>query len=819
MSNELQRIGEIDFFKKCMEKISVNPKSLTEEEQYQILTVAALLMKKYSLDRRYTSYVELAYFIILNYSIAFDDYRPLYDFSIAFGLYPISDTITKNGLISFDTISNALLEQRIKEEYSYNNIIETFEQKKLREHALSSKDEHNQKSYVAPTSFGKSHLILSHIQKYFEKGKKYAIIVPTKALLMQTYKNVKQLNIDTKILTHDEMYQEDNTDFIGVLTQERAFRLINNEKHKIYFDFLYIDEAHKLLKKDDRSILLARLIKLNKLRNNNCRILYFSPLLENSSNLLLIENDNIDEKRIKFNLKEPKIFEYKKDNTKHIYNRFINQFFPLKTTATNIFSYIKNEQGRKNFIYLSTPKKIEYFTGEFSLDKEIINDDSKIDGIVYNLKEYVHKDFNMIDYIKKGILYIHAKLPDNIRNYLLDKFSKLSQLNILIANTVILEGVNLPIDTLFVLNTYKLEQKDLVNLIGRVNRLNSIFTNSVDFNKLQPQIHFLNSDEYGGKRSNFSNQITKWLRKTNFIDELQNPLLNNFDKSSIKEQKDIEKIKSIQENEKIFFSEPNTPQKKIEKKLVELGINNIYRELSQVVNILYKKFIYYRNNPQEINNLHIMDKLKFFFIDELTQYIDDYAVKRLENDLAIKYYKVFLKNKKLSLKQKISEQFDYYKSQNIPLYIGTSFGEKSFDEIKNIGTSERYSPKVYIDLSTKTDKEIVNFIILKQCIEDDFVSFKLFMFFQLMLDYRIINLDEYNQVVYGSNDTKFIQLVKLGLPINIVHKLMTDKQIDNIYTDKNGNIQCKNEFHQYKEKLDDLIKFEIDRVIISSTQK
>lgn len=812
MSNELQRIGEIDFFKKCMEKISVNPKSLTEEEQYQILTVAALLMKKYSLDRRYTSYVELAYFIILNYSIAFDDYRPLYDFSIAFGLYPISDTITKNGLISFDTISNALLEQRIKEEYSYNNIIETFEQKKLREHALSSKDEYNQKSYVAPTSFGKSHLILSHIQKYFEKGKKYAIIVPTKALLMQTYKNIKQLNIDTKILTHDEMYQKDNTDFIGVLTQERAFRLIN--KHKISFDFLYIDEAHKLLKKDDRSILLTRLIKLNKLKNNNCRILYFSPLLENSSNLSLIENDNIDEKRIKFNLKEPKIFEYKKDNTKHIYNRFINQFFPLKTTATNIFSYIKNEQGRKNFIYLSSPKKIEYFTGEFSLNKEIINDDSKIDEIVYNLEEYVHKDFNMIDYIKKGILYIHGKLPDNIRNYLLDKFSKLSQLNILIANTVILEGVNLPIDTLFVLNTYKLEQKDLVNLIGRVNRLNAIFTNSVDFNKLQPQIHFLNSDEYGGKRSNFSNQITKWLRKTNFIDELQNPLLNNFDKSSIKEQKDIEKIKSIQNDNDIFFSEPDTPQKKIEKELIELGLNNIYKDITAVSNILYGKFTHHKNNPQILNGFDTLDKLKYFFIDELTEYIVTYDVLRLQHDETISYYKKFIKNRELPLKQKILRELKFFKS-----YLNNG---KKFLYVENFGEIEKIinGKSVYVvDLSTKTDKEIVNFIIIKQCIEDDFVSFKLFMFFQLMFDREIINLDEYNQLVYGSNDINFIQLVKSGLPINIVNKLMTDKQIDNIYTDKNGNIQCKNEFHQYKETLDDLIKFEIDRVIISSTQK
>ena len=94
MSNDLTGIRTIEQFEVCIKKLTIAPSELTAVEKDYILTVAVLLMKKFSLDKRHISYVELAYFIILNYSLAFSDYAPLYDFSISFGLYPISFSIT-----------------------------------------------------------------------------------------------------------------------------------------------------------------------------------------------------------------------------------------------------------------------------------------------------------------------------------------------------------------------------------------------------------------------------------------------------------------------------------------------------------------------------------------------------------------------------------------------------------------------------------------------------------------------------------------------------------------------------------------------------
>ena len=91
--------------------------------------------------------------------------------------------------------------------------------------------------------------------------------------------------------------------------------------------------------------------------------------------------------------------------------------------------------------------------------------------------------------MNKGLLFIHGKIPDLITEFIEHCFKNTSSLKYLIANSVILEGINLPIDRLFITNTRGLHGKELTNLIGRVNRLNYVF-NEKNLSKLIPQIFF-----------------------------------------------------------------------------------------------------------------------------------------------------------------------------------------------------------------------------------------------------------------------------------------------------------------------------------------
>ena len=60
----IQSLKSLELYSGVMEKLTVNPTLLTSDEKTYILTCAVILIKKYEKDKRFTSYIELAYYII-----------------------------------------------------------------------------------------------------------------------------------------------------------------------------------------------------------------------------------------------------------------------------------------------------------------------------------------------------------------------------------------------------------------------------------------------------------------------------------------------------------------------------------------------------------------------------------------------------------------------------------------------------------------------------------------------------------------------------------------------------------------------------------
>ena len=804
-------VTELSEFQSILEKLTVDAKSLNEDEKVLALSYAIIFLKAFFANNHQSSYLELAYFIILRYSLTFKDYEPLFDLATNLGFYPIVQAITaqenqnlgENITPLFcQSISSALIPKRINREFRHGNIIETLEQKNCRNKFISANA--RSLSYIAPTSFGKSSVIAEHLKKHWDSTNRVAIIVPTKSLLLQTYRLVKKWDLNTKILIHDEMYDKQNC-FIGIFTQERALRLLD-QNSDLYFDYLYIDEAHNLLECDSRSILLGRLIKLGRVRNPKTQIIYLSPLIGESKNLELPHQENIIEQRIKLHIKEPEYFNFEKNGTALKYNRFLDSFFELKHYQ-DMFQYIEQNQTKKNFFYLRTPAKIEKFAKELSEKSDEIKEPSnELNTTINLLKKYVHEDFYAVDYLKKGIVYLHGKLPDTIKDYLQFKFSRIENIHTIIANNVILEGINLPIDSLFILSGDGLNKNKLINLIGRVNRLDHIFQNPPQLEKLFPRIHFINSTRYNRKNGNLKNKI-QLLRKTSISDELKNPLLKHYDlsKESTKQRKRREKIIS---HEEIYFATADCGWQQLKKKMISLNMNTIYDFTDDLCKQLFDTIEdSLRQNDQQI---HFLDKLQKIFVSPFTSKINDKEFQRLADIKTISYYKHFFENRNKSLREIIElhiERFNQKQRTSNPfLYVGDSFGEVAF-------LNAPKGKKVYVDLRTKNKKNLVNLAIVKQKIEEDFVSYKLNMFFQLMRDYTILTLNEYNQIIYGSCDSKKISLVKMGLPMNLVNRLDNDDQLKNITINKHGNLETNFNFIAYKDSIDDFLRFELDKFI------
>ena len=240
---EIKELYEVHQFAQTIEKL-YRKQTLNEGEDAYILGCAILLLQEYE-RKNEREFFELAYSIILRLAINFRNYQPLYDVSYNFGFYPNVQFIDQNNLLVNLSIQNALINFDLESYYMNNGYIETYEQKRTRESILSSKKKSI--AYIAPTSMGKSSLIIQHIKENLSIHRA-VIIVPTKSLIAQTYKRLRADINDRKIITHEGMYNSEQK-FIGVLTQERLFRLLENNVN-LYFDCIYVDEAHNIFSND-----------------------------------------------------------------------------------------------------------------------------------------------------------------------------------------------------------------------------------------------------------------------------------------------------------------------------------------------------------------------------------------------------------------------------------------------------------------------------------------------------------------------------------------------------------------------------------------
>lgn len=810
-------------FKNIYYKLIQGNSDITLEEKKFILLSAILFFNFYNNDNRFKSFFKLAYYIILKYSQLCNDFKPLYDISIQIGFFPICNILVENEKIELDNISSIISHNLVKSKFinERERYIETLEQHNAVRQLLESSSD--TLAYIAPTSFGKSSLISTFLLQ--KKFLKIGIIVPTKSLLMQTFKNIKKLNLDYKIILHDEMY--DNQDkFIGVLTQERATRLINKGG---YFDILFIDEAHKIFEYNNdnsRGLILSRLIKINKSKNDKQKIIYLSPLIGNKDNLKLDNIETIDSYEVKHNLKCEDIFLFE-DNIIRQYDKFTGEYLPPKNQNISEFSYIKQSSKNKNFLFHYSPNKIEMLANELS-EEDIFEDieiDHEIQKIIDTLQEEVHEDFYINTTIHKGIVYIHAKMPNIIKEYLEYQFSQIDKFKYIIANSVILEGINLPIDNLYIMSTDYQNGKDLVNLIGRVNRLNYVFQQQ-NLNKLISNIHFISTKKYQGN-NDMKNKI-KLLRDHSFSDTIQNPLLSeyNIDELFGKSKNELERKEKKQTKDDEIIEKTNyllknnnnlTLVQRIKKYFIENNIDDFYTNLDFVTNFIGQKIVAYKEDTNFIS-YNLILKVYWIFIKQLEANIIDFEIERLKNKKAQSYYKNYLEmTQKLPLKNNIQSTSQYFQekanSSDPYLFIGTTFGETK--RPSNAYKSDEYLRDVYIDLSkySNNNKKMINLAIAKLKIEDDFVSFKLNKLINFLYDFELISKSEYNLNTYGTDNEELISFTKIGLSVNIINKLIEDNQYKNIGLNDSGNLEIYNDFEKYLENQPELFQFEVGKYL------
>lgn len=759
---------------------------LQENELETILAVGL-----YFIGLNNTIFQKFGYRLFLLYSIKTGDYKPLYEISLNRGLIPIAQFIEENLGYSKDygniqTEINSINNM----EFKWNDSYKTVEQYKLSQitETLKSKSQ----IIVAPTSYGKTEMILSFIKN--GNYKKICILTPTKSLLAQTKKRILNHFGHKKIIIYPEMYNDTDDEIIAVLTQERLLRLLQNNAN-LKFDLLVIDEAHNLLdgfsEENSRSVILGAVIIICNKRNEKLVCKYLTPFLKSKDSLDLVSiSKNIEWYSVNETVKSEMYYFYDlKNNKKEIFDQFsgskqkmINMDIgDLKSDADIVIDNCDN----KNIIYLNTPKKLEQFAMELSSKLSEL-DIKRIKKASRDLKEYVHDEYKLANCISKGVIYHHGSIPEQIRYYIEELYTEVPEIKMLIANSTLLEGVNIPATKMFILDPSRgsnyLSPSSFHNLVGRVCRFGEVFNKeNGDLRYLLPEIHIIKG-KYCRENFNAYNFIKgrNMLIKDfdNIEDKVENPLLVNTVAESIKKEKAEVILENLSSVDVITSDYERKPKTKIGQLCFENNVNIF--DILKIEDELDNELDYVSKAQSLDTVFSIMDYLFFSKIKDEEYRFDN--LKRLKQQDAQNFYKMLINWRiiGLTMKQMVDEIVGYWNTlreeKSKLVYVG-KWGDKKRGGYRTLWT----------DITTKDEIEKVNLAIVRLKEEYDFIDNEIIKYIEIINSLNLIDEKLYLKIKYGTEKMEKIALLNCGIS-NTLSNLLHEKYRDYYKADISRNI-------------------------------
>lgn len=471
----------------------------------------------------------------------------------------------------------------------------------------------------APTSFGKTYILQEIICINKNIYNNIMLILPTIALLNETYSKItnlnNNLNLKYKIITTN--YEETSERNIFIFTPERALKFIG--LNKITLDFFFFDELYKIdeslqLPEDlsDNQSGVATSIDKRAIAFRTCLYLlsktvkdfYLAgPFISFNS----LSGTGFDEFIKKYNIT---VFSINFDPTLRItYSAWKKSGIEEENPVTNsiksidykidkitrvekfkrVESFILNNNLGKTIFYLQNPNEIVKLIKD--VDNEYIENYEMSETLKifvehlknkYNVKKYgieTSDYWSIINCLKHGIGIHHGQIPKYIQTQILDEFNKKDTgLKYLFCTSTIIEGVNTSAkNVVMVANSIgKDEQKKFSqkNIKGRAGRY---YINPVG------RVFFLNKEQ--------KDIDIDFKLKLNFLNYSINSLtaidLDNTDIEDLSENNKIAKNNREQQYDKELLPDDIFIQNRLFDRLQQEKILNILIKDEKKFNILY----------------------------------------------------------------------------------------------------------------------------------------------------------------------------------------------------------------------------------------
>lgn len=360
----------------------------------------------------------------------------------------------------------------------------------------------------APTSAGKSFALQHYLVTLFVNGNisRAVYLVPTRALISQVHGDI------TNVIRHDlsldisisEVPQDINPEekILFVLTQERLQILL--DQNELRLDFLIVDEA-QTIRDNSRGVILQSVVERVREKNPGIGILFGSPFTQNPDifaqtfgiapedyKIIATEESPVSQNLIhiatdKYKPQNVIVSKISEDITQHdlIKLDIGTELVRDDHTLSQLSFYFGSES--LNIVYGSEPVKCEKIAGLINeiiiFNQDEMEQDEDLEEFSALIKEHIHKEFYLSEYIKNGVAYHYGNLPAFLRKGL-EYLCSVGKISFIVCTSTLLQGVNLPAQNIFIMKPSKgvdipLTPTDFWNLSGRAGRLKKDFEGNI----------------------------------------------------------------------------------------------------------------------------------------------------------------------------------------------------------------------------------------------------------------------------------------------------------------------------------------------------
>lgn len=472
------------------------------------------------------------------------------------------DLAIRKELIKEDIFKNFSFKERLERfKFIYNNEVSVFGKNcilnKFQKEAFDGITENKSLSISAPTSAGKSFVLLLSILNELKEikdhrnsiqSKEILVVVPTRALISQIKNELVRLLEETELTKTIQIDIFPGNDLakhkeirIFIFTQERLHWQIKNFP-QFNPRLVIVDEAQKI-SDGNRGLLLESTLKHLLSVNPNLKILFASPFTSNpeiflrkfhlnsnsskvsqtffpsvNQNLILVTQKPRDAKTWKLKF----ISKYSSTDLGYL----TLPFKPDSDIKTLAHIAKKFKEKGPTIVYTngaSDAEKISQILFDLSEESgEPLLENNELEYAIDFIKKTVHPQYALARTLKRGIAFHYGNIPEKIREIVEVLFSS-GQINILVCTSTLLEGVNLPAKNLILLKPCRGQNKaisaaDFWNLAGRAGRWGKEFSGNV----------VIISPEKWKEPIDFTHKTPQSIEFASAPSELKNPKLESF---------------------------------------------------------------------------------------------------------------------------------------------------------------------------------------------------------------------------------------------------------------------------------------------------